>query len=247
MRYDSDDEIDISKYVRHREDFIEYKINKYIRTYLKKHRKFIGYNVFDLTNKWTSLNKPTIDPKYPNDKYQNRTERSITIFDGLYIITNDLDYYPSFFENNMIRMTYKPNVELQQPKIKQFMVIEAEVNLTIDEITKKVEEMIKFLDYIKLMSYVTDSSNLTLEYIYQCKRMFINEFKREILLVFGSENMNEELTSYIKNNYESWYKNGINVSYTQFVGDHYEIYNKDKQFKPNNVKKVIYTLKDELL
>ena len=29
MRYDSDDEIDISKYVRHREDFIEYKINKY--------------------------------------------------------------------------------------------------------------------------------------------------------------------------------------------------------------------------
>jgi len=67
----------INFFSKHKSCIIKNEINRYVKKYLKN-AKFQDYNVLDLTNLWTYVNIPTIDPMHPNEIFNNNTERKIT-------------------------------------------------------------------------------------------------------------------------------------------------------------------------
>jgi hypothetical protein len=218
----------INSYIKNEADIIEDEVNESLVPYFKKDEQFANYNVFDLTKKWDFLNIPTINPDYPTNKFINNN--LITEFDGLYIISNDRTY---FLTDDYKRI--KTMQENTDPVFKKFVVVEAKHSITNDDITRKIIQIRKFQNYLKIDP---SSPDLTDDFKSKNKYLRLNEFSDEIILIFGSEHFATADIKFIKDNYIEWTNLNIYVSYIQLSGDRYELHNYDVNssgFKANNL------------
>ena len=110
------------------------------------------------------------------------------------------------------------------------MVVEAKHSITTSDIKKKVAQMEEFLKYMQ-----TDitKNNLTIEFLEKVENLQLNTFKKEILLVFGSENMDDERITQIQDNYITWKGKGIYVSYMKLNGNRYGLFDGKTKFTQN--------------
>jgi hypothetical protein len=121
------------------------------------------------------------------------------------------------------------------PVFKKLIVVEAKHSITNDDITRKIEQIQKFQNYLKIdpgLPGLTDDFKRKHDY-YK-----LNEFSDEIILIFGSEHFAAADIKFIKDNYKEWINLNIYVSYIQLSGDRYELHNYDtnsNEFKANNL------------
>jgi len=225
----------INGYIKNEANLIENEINRQITTYLKNDIKFKDCNIFDIQKNWQYLNKPTIDPNFPTHTFINKTQHPITEFDGIYIITNDLGYCPGFPEIKQIRYnSNQPTKKPQHELFKQFLIVEAKHSITRQEIIKKVKQIQELQKYIQIKP---TQLNLTTEFKNINSSLLLNEFKGEIILIFGSEDMDDSRATQIETGHEDWKKLGILAGYVKCSGERYELYENENNFK---AKKLVY-------
>jgi hypothetical protein len=218
----------INGYIKNEANIIEDEVNESLIPYFKKDEQFANYNIFELTKEWGYLNIPTIDPEYPTNYFANN--KLITEFDGLYVISNDRTFFLSDKYKRIKTMQKETN-----PVFKKFVVVEAKHSITTKDITRKIEQIQKFQNYLKIdpgLPGLTDDFKRKQDY-YK-----LNEFSDEIILIFGSEHFAKTDIDYIKKMYKEWIKLNIYVSYIQLSGDRYELHNYDVNssgFKANNL------------
>lgn len=215
----------ISSYIKNEADLIEDEINKYIKKYLTNDPQFHSYNIFNLTKIWKYLRIPEISNIKP-DPFINKTDNPITEFDGLYILTDNFEYYPADSESLIIRKTKNNSTN----SIRKFVVVEAKHSITGDDINKKIKQMIIFQEYLKKAKKL-ENANYTKEFIKKVQGLQLNEFSEEIILIFASDDMDESRTIQIHDNYLIWVEKKIYVSYLRPGGDRYELYSYENENK----------------
>jgi hypothetical protein len=128
-----------------------------VQKYLKNDEKFINYNILDITKKWKFLRKQHMNIKKP-DPFCNKVDNPITEFDGLYILTTDLNYYPD--DDDFIKRitTKKIQSNSTTPFLYKFIVVEAKHSITNFDITKKINQIKEFQEYIKYAKNFTEDN-----------------------------------------------------------------------------------------
>ena len=239
----------IGNYINNESDLIEKEINGHIRNYLAKDPKFLNYTIFDISNILKFLKEPEIigDSK---DNFINK--KTITDFDGIFILTNDDKYVPpDITDKTLVRKTTTQLISGE--KIKKFVIVEAKHCLDNKQLQKKISQIERFQqyleeariyqeDYIKLNSTTSDEISLekkkeyTLEFKNKVLNYKLNEFTTDIILIFGSEDMGVNQIDLIKSNYDVWLANKIEVSYLTPSGGRYSLYcynNANKLYEQN--------------
>ncbi len=194
-------------------DAIEKQIPRYLR------KKFPDSNIYKVHNDWRRLQRNKIDEV---NKCKNRDERSITDFDGLYIVSND-DAYEIGVE--LVYNDAKRNNTL--PKTYFLVVVEAKHGLTTTKVNKKIEQIKEFQNYIKeSLNFLEDIYTKEYKdkvYVFQLQH-FIDG---PIYLIFASPHMDEDCIQYIKN---ASGEHNISLAYMVPTGNRYSISFADEGF-----------------
>ncbi len=214
--------IQISGYTFAEGKSIEEEVERKVPKYLK--RKFVNYSIFKVHDDWRYLQKNKIDEV---NHSKCRDERSITEFDGLYIISNDKDYEigsqciqnKANLNSNVVSKTYR------------FVVVEAKHTLNIKKVNTKIKQIKEFQEYIAESIHSNDSV-YTKEFknkvlLYQLS-LFINQ---PIYIIFASPHIETDCVQYIKNEANSLMDDGISLAYMTSSGNKYSISFADEGFK----------------
>jgi hypothetical protein len=200
---------------------IEEEVNMNVAKYLCK--KFPQYSIF--RPQWNKLKKYKIadyQKSVANDK------KFITEFDGLYILTNDAEYYVS----EPVKQR-KVDVQVLNPT-KQFVVVEAKHDLDNTKINKKIMQLKEFQQYlIAARDYNKDIH--TQEFKEKIRNYSLTEFSSELKVIFASPHIPSTSIDYLCNNYEQWKEQGIDVSYMVPYGNRYGIAWGDTGFVRENI------------
>jgi hypothetical protein len=202
---------------------IEEEVDKKVPKYLK--RKFSNCNIYKVHDDWQHLQKNQID-EIKNIK--NRHEKSITEFDGLYIVSNDVNYE---IGSPLVHQGAKINTNTSSKQY-IFVVVEAKYNLNTTKVNTKIAQIKTFQEYIA-QSVNSEENIYTKEfkdkvYLYQLP-LFINQ---PIYLIFASPHMDSHCIENIKNEASSLMDNGISTAYMIPTGNRYSISFADEDFEP---------------
>ncbi len=222
----------ISRYIRNEADLIEQEMNQYIRYYLQNYKRFENYNIFCINNSWKNLYIQYIDKDKP-DEYINK--KQITEFDGIYILTTDTSYEPDIDADWICKRIRKNNVKNSKKNETFFLVLEAKHSITNNDINQKLQKLVLFQDYIRFAKQ-ENFENVTKEFIRKKTKFKLDLFEIKLIVVFGSNNMNENQENKIKNIGKSFNENhDITISYMKPCGERYEIYDYDNHYNKNNM------------
>lgn len=204
----------LNGYIKNEATAIEVEVNKKVANFLK--RKFLNYNIFSKEH-WKTLQKNKIVDV--NNKL--RDKNSITEFDGLFVVSNDPDY---FSDNWLHRMSSANTKKNNNKKQTHFIVVESKHALDAEKVNRKIAQMIEFQKYI-VESANPDPKIHTKEYRNKIVSHYLPEFiGMDLYLIFASPYLSDSCKDYIKNNALFWLeKHKIHVAYMKPSGNRYSI------------------------
>lgn len=195
------------RYTKNEADGIEDETNRMLIKFLLA--TFPEYNIFKLDG-WKTLQSPMIE-----DRKLSRNERSITEFDGLYVVSKDNDIY--FLNSSLVSGDFQKNSNGDTTK--HFLILEAKHALTTALVDNKIKQMIEFQKYMEL-SY--DPDKHTMEFRETLKDYKLSQFVgKHIYLFFASPLITMDTQNHIINNAQSWYKQGLIVGFMVPEGNRY--------------------------
>lgn len=201
----------IGGYTKNEADSIEYEVNAKIAKYLV--RKYSNHNVFELD--WKILQKNTIAAM------QNRDERVITDFDGLFLISNDPTY-----DTDTLISDLKSNLSGTE---NQFVVVEAKHDIDQRKVDKKIKQMVEFQKYINDAKAFSQFVH-TQEFKRKIDFYSLDKVEPNIHFIFASPHIPKTCVDYIRSRAESWKSQGINVAIMLPTGNRYGIAWAETQF-----------------
>jgi hypothetical protein len=195
------------RYTKNEADGIEDETNRMLIKFLLA--TFSDYNIFKLDG-WKTLQSPMIE-----DRKLSRNEKSITEFDGLYVVSKDNDIY--FLNSSLVSGDFKRNSNGDTTK--HFLILEAKHALTVALVDNKIKQMIEFQNYMKLPY---DPEKHTMEFRETLKDYKLSQFVgKHIYLFFASPLITMDTQNHIINNAQSWYKQGLIVGFMVPEGNRY--------------------------
>jgi hypothetical protein len=179
--------------------------------------KFPEYKIIDIFDEFMSLK--TFYHPYKNSIVIN--------FDKVFIVTNDMDYNPSY------NITYQ---DAQEKKIKPdnikyyWIIVDNEANITIRYLHKKIEEIVDFQECLEISREVKDENYDHMEEVTQWFK-----YMNDIIKFYNFE---FEIYLFLNNPYNTYNKrheNEIEYIFTQAKNPPNEIetyeYKQSKQYK----------------
>lgn len=207
----------LNGYTKNEATAIEEEVNIKVSNLLK--RKFSNFNIYSVDT-WKTLQKN----KITDMDNKVRDKKSITEFDGLFIVSNDPEYYSDNLIHKMSNASIFQNTNTGKLTQKQFVVVESKHDLDFGKVNHKISQMITFKNYIE-ESLNPDPKIYTKEFI---KRANFHELPgfigSDLYLIFASPYIPNSCIDMIKANAISWVQNHrIHVGFMRPSGNRYNI------------------------
>lgn len=173
-------------YTKNEADGIEDETNRLLYKFLVAN---FGnhYNIFKL-NAWKTLQSEKIEDM------KNVNEKSITEFDGLYVLSKDDDYY---VDKLLSRKT-----TLSKSKEKYFVILESKHLIDRARVDKKIEQIKEFQRLLRT-EYIPGEH--TIEFKKKRDNYEIGGFDQTMYLFFASPHITRDTQQYLVDNANAWF------------------------------------------
>jgi hypothetical protein len=144
----------------------------------------------------------------------NRDTRTITDFDGMYVVA-DAEYHLSDMYGHLIQAGTERGPT-------RFLVLEAKHSLTVGMIDKKIQQMLRFQEYLKAAK-AWDPAVHTKQFEADIEHYQLKTCSSDLRIVFVSPHFQEHCKEHIDSKHAEWRRQGLEVWFMSLAGNRYEV------------------------